>query len=708
MNSIADNPRERAISLDTPAAWRLTAAISPRPTVRAATVDASGAILNVYPPSCITPVTAEPPTTPWAVYLTDRDHRYRLVCFDLDGKTPEAAAAAEKDAAALARLLSSAGLAPVVCQSNPRGGRHVWIALAESAPADLVHRLARLAKALHRTLDLSPVKNVATGCVRPPGAPHRDGGRSTVIDGELHQLTHPTGTLAQLIAATEALAQLVNERAAAAGVDAPPADVQADDGRHDYIPGPKRELSAAAGAALRDDTTGADASAVLWRVLLGAVAAHWHYADIARLVPTAPGLEHVRTRQEHGRRVPRSSAETRRVLRYQWDKAVAHVARGRRIVGADDTFDGRAEDIAHQVRDVQERADASPGRWHTGGGPADRRVLDALCILALQAVRASVEADTRRLALMVGVGRETARTALLRLADDGWIVRTRPADGPHAAHWTIDPRDVLHREPGNARSQAAHRPPSTGTAARNALLLELTDRMHAAAHDLFTPRGLGFHAGNVYARCASTPLPLATLTRLTDIDAARTVATLTQLTEAGVVQLDRGGWRRSTLDVRDAAAAARGIAGQLAARAERYAIERELWAWWLAELDWMNTAPAERSKRPAPGQLTLVPDLPPTGYPIHPRTPDGRADYRTARRYLTATDDEQPQTPTRPVALTDADRIVIEVLGATLIAVETYDPDADTQPYLSRARPRSGRGSPETDPATPRRKVAFA
>ena len=681
--------------MSTGAAWRLTARISPRPTVRTAVTDASGTILNLYPPSGITPTTsADAPTTPWAIYLTDAQRRYRLLCFDLDGKTPEAAAAAASDADKLTRLLRAADLSPVICQSGPKGGRHLWIALAEAAPAELVHRLARLAKPLFTTLDLSPVMNAAAGCVRPPGAPHRDGGQSTIIDGDVAQLTSPTGTIAQLTTLVERLAQLVNERATAEGITAAPAEIAADSGRHSHIPGTKRALSAAAAAALNTDTTGEDASAVLWRVLLGAAAAHWRYRDIAQLATSAPGLEHIRSRNEHGRRVPRTAAESQRLLRYQWDRAVARVTSGPRLVGTDETFDARADDIAHQVRSIQERADAAPGRWARGGGPADRRVLDALCILTLQAVSADVEADTRRLALMVGVGRETARTALWRLAEDGWILRSHEADGPHGARWKIIPHEVIPRDADSARSQAAHRPPSTGTATRNALLLELTARAHAAAHDLFTPRGLGLHAGNLYARCTGT-LTLPALAHLTGTSTSRAALLLERLADVGVIHPNGSLWEQRPGETRDTAAVALDVAGQLHARAERYAIERELWAWWRAELAWMNTPPAERTARPAPGQPTLVPDLPQTFHPIHPRRLNGRADYRMARRHLTDPTPPAAVAAKAPViALTEADRNVIGLLGATLVAVEEFTEDTTTQPRPSMARPRSGRGSP--------------
>lgn len=690
---IATDRNIRAHQLSAIEAWAITAAISPRPSVRVAAVNDDGSTLNSYPPQHITSITAAAPERPWAIYLTDTTHRYRLLCFDLDGKTPAAAEAAEQDAAALAQLLTDAGLAPVVCQSGPQGGRHIWVAMCEGVSAELVHRLARLAKALHATLDLSPIMNTAAGCVRPPGAPHRNGGSSTVIDGELHALTQPSGTEAAVLVAVERLAQLVNDHAATERTDAFSAETETDGTKHPHIPGVKRPLAPAAAAALRADTTDADASAVLWRVLTGAAAAHWQYSDLARVLDSAPGLEHARTRPEHGRRIARRPDERARVLRRQWDRAVAYIASGRKIVGSDDTFDARADVIAAHVLDVQSRADAAPGRWNRGGGPADRRVLDALSILTLQAVSADVEADTRRLALMAGIGRETARTALLRLADDGWIIRTTAAEGRSAAHWKIAPHALIHSNPVEARSQVAHRPPGSGSAARNALLLELTNRLDSAAHDLFTLGALGLHAGNVYARCTHDPLPLAQLARLTGSDAAHTVQTLTQLIEADVLLLTRDGWHKPATDRRDAAADARGVTGRLAARAERYAVERELWAWWQAELDWMNTKPADRPKRPAPGQLVLVPDVGPAPHPIHPRTADGRADFRAARCILTGT--TPPDRP-RPVAVSDAERLIIDILGAKPIATITL-PRSHDEPQpdsLEGKAQRSGARQP--------------
>jgi hypothetical protein len=609
--------------------------MSPRPTVRVAAVDASGRVLNEYRPGADRRVDGPEPDRPWAVYLSGPDRRFRLLCFDLDAKTAGTAASAERDADVLAGLLHDVGLSAVVCQSGPTGGRHVWTALAESVDAETVATLARLARHVCPTLDLSPLSNPTTGCVRPPGAPHRAGGHSTVLRGDLHALTSPTGTAAQVRRLVETLAQLVNAAEPAGDLD-PHKPLPLDAHSRLYLPGPRRELPAVSATALREEAASGDASAVLWRVLIGAAAARWRHADVAALVETAPGLEHVRTYRDRSQRKPRQRVDAARVLRRQWDKAVRYVATNPRQIGDDPTFDHRADAIAEQVRDVQTRADAASGRWTAGGGPADRRVLDVLCILALQALSASVEADTRRLALLAGIGRETARTALLRLAEDGWITNDRAAAGPYGAHWKISPNCTIHNSTDLARSQADPRPAGAGSAERSTLLARLVDRTTLATHDLFTPGpGLGLHAGNTYARLTSEPQNLKDLAHETGVPTNYLARTLDRLTSAGVIVRSRAGWRRSRIDRRRRAAQQLGVDGRLTSRANRYSIERELWAWWQAEDAWMRAPQRPAAKRrPGRGQLSLLPDAGTHAYGPHPRRLDGRLDWREARRIV--------------------------------------------------------------------------
>lgn len=582
------------------------------------------------------------------MYLADAAGVFRLLAFDFDAK--DGGDAAARDTGTLAQLLDAAGIEHVVCVSGPSGGRHVWVAVADGVDASTAGSLARLTAALCPSLDVAPLSNPATGCVRPPGAPHRDGGASTVLAGDVSVLSVPSTTAEKVRALVSRIAGLVSAstgETARAGTGRLPRDA----GGHRYLPGPARPLPAASRAALEEDAAAGDASSVLRRVLLGAAAARWRHADLAALVPAAAGLEHLRTLHARGQRVRRpmrGPQSTVAVLARQWDKAVAHVAVTARRAGDDSTFDTRAGDLASHVRELQVRADAARGRWTRGGGPTDRRVLDVLCALALQAMTADVEADIRRLALTAGIGRETARTALTRLAADGWITRTQVADGPHGAHWTIDPHCVLHRVSSDSRSQADPRPAGVGSAERTVLLHAITARTTAAAHDVFTPSGgLGHAVGNVYARTATTSTDLDDLSRATGHSPVELLAVLGVLQSAGLVRLAAASCVRTADQRRDGAAVRLSVAGRLAARRRAYQLERDVWAWWQAEHDWMIARGTHRARRRAAHQVPLWRSSGTDAYPKHPRTPAGRADYHAARTAVAAGALDQSVMPAR-------------------------------------------------------------
>lgn len=628
-------------------AWALTCALSPRLRVRVAATTASGEVLNSYPRHAQT--SGPVPEQPWAVYLADTSGQFRLLAFDLDA-TKQGRAAVERDADVLAGLLNDAGLSHVVCESGPSGGRHLWVRLAadESVAAEMVATLARLAGALCPSLDRAPLSNPATGCVRPPGTPHRHGGASRVLTGDLAVLTRPTATAAQVRHLIELIAGQVDVHHPGADIDAR-TPLPLDDHGHRYLPGPRRPLPAACAEALAEDAAAGDASAVLWRVLIGAAAARWHHSDIAALAASAPGLEHVRTCRDRSARRPRPAQgpeSPAAVLRRQWDRAVRYVATSTRRTGTDPTWDTRAGALAAHVREVQARADAAPGRWTHHGGPTDRRVLDVLCVLALQAVTTTIEADIRRLALHAGIGRETARTALHRLAADAWIAPVQAAAGPHGATWTIDPQALIPTSSDQERSQADPRPVGAGSAERSTLLTSLLVRLTAATHDVFTRTGLGFALGNTYARVsAQAPVEDEDLVLTGDATAARRI--LDRLVNAGLLYRNpRGQWRLYRSDRRTTVAKQLGVHGVLADRARRYTLERVAWAWWQAETIWMSTphSSAAKRRRPGPGQLLLLAEPGTNIWGAHPRRPNGRADFSTARRILD-TDQPQPATP---------------------------------------------------------------
>lgn len=623
-SSITPNPVERAqITVD---GWALTRRISPRARVRLAVADDVGRPQNQYPDTA--PIDGPAPRLPWAVPLTDQRGLFHLVAFDLDLTHGDGNVIRDTDQ--LTGWLEQLRIEHTVAQSGPSGGRHVWLSLTEPAPAELVSTLADHAAGALPTLDLSALKNAAWGSMRPPGAPHRSGGRSVVLSGPDEAL-RPAVTVEQLTRLTMAIA------AAAAARQPQPQPLPAttrlpvDTDGHRHLPGQRRALPSVSALTLRTSPT--DASAAAFTVLLGAVRARWHLADVLAVLDQ-PGLEHIRSERHTPGRELRNPSDRQQVLARQWNRAVDTVhSTPDTATGDDPTFPARATAVTEQIQATQARADSAAGRWTTRTGPAARRVLDALCLLALTAVTATIEADTRRLALLTGLGRETVRVRLRQLADDGWISLTEPASGRRGHVWTLPP---VSAPPGQisypqasskTRSQGVPPPASTRTHWQHKLRSRLEDQ----AHDVFTAAGLGHAAGHLYAQLSANPADTTELATRTRQSSEQVNILLADLLATRLVIRTPTGWRRSRSDRRAAAARRLGIDGTLSDRRIRYEQERALWAWWCDELDWMRlprTDPAKRRRgRLAVGQLAIDSVRPRGRYP---RDRCGRGDHRLA------------------------------------------------------------------------------
>lgn len=608
--------------------WALTGRISPRDVVRVAVADDAGRPQNLYP--LLAPIDGPAPLLPWAVPLTDRDGQFHLIAFDLDLSHGDGNVV--RDTQRLTRWLDRLRIPHTVAQSGPSGGRHVWLSLTTPAGADLVRNLADHAAAVLPTLDLSALKNAAWGSMRPPGAPHRSGGHSIILSSTNEPLS-PAVTLGQLTRLTALIAAVgpAHQPKCEPQISTTPLPVDVDGHRH--LPGQRRTLPPSSARALQ--TEPADASAAAFTILLGAVSAHWHLADIVALIDQ-PGLEHIRSERRPGGRDLRSPRERQRLLARQWERAVDAVQRTPQNAPAitdDPTFAGRAAAVTDQIQTVQIRADAAPGRWSTRTGPAARRVLDALCVLALSAVSASVEADIRRLSKITGLGRETVRLRLRQLAGDGWISLTKAAAGRRAHVWAINqiphppgqmryPQQSLHK-----RSQGVPPPASV----RSRWLITLQNRLDDQVHDVFTPAGLGHAAGQLYAAMSTGSMDAEELELRVHRTPTETTALLNDLRAAKLVVRSAQGWRRTQRDRRTSHARHMGIVGILVDRQSRYDQERILWGWWCDEVDWMRlprTDPAKRRRaRLAVGQLAT------DGSYCHgryPRDTYGRADHRAA------------------------------------------------------------------------------
>ncbi len=256
--------------------------------------------------------------------------------------------------------------------------------------------------------------------------------------------------------------------------------------------------------------------------------------------------------------------------------------------------------------------------------------LDALCLLVVTAVTASVEADIRRVAALTGLGRETVRVRFHQLASDGWITLTEPATARRGHTWTLTKiplppgQSSYPQASSDTRSQGVPPPPPSRSHWQNKLRTRLDDQ----AHDVFTPAALGHATGSLYAELTAQPMTTADLAGRCRRPTDQITTLCADLLAAHLIVRTRSGWRRSSSDRRTKAAQRLGVDGTLAARRSRYEHERLLWAWWCDELDWMRlprTDPAKKRRgRLAVGQLTLDGG--------RPRDITGRADHRSATK----------------------------------------------------------------------------
>jgi hypothetical protein len=611
-------------------AWALTGRLSPRPEVRVATREANGEIVNRYP--VLWSVDQPAPSTTWAILLTDSDHRFRYLCFDFD----VSAGNAVRDAARMSYWLHELNIPHLVCISGSSGGRHIWVRLGEPADGDLVHDLAYLARDLLPSIDIKPLTNRAAGCVRPPYAPHRVAGYSAP-QGDLRAITEQEA-LPEAIEQLMALLVDYGAELPAPTTALPHGVVLSADGR-ERIRGTKRHLSPRMDAVLHG-SPGRDASHTLAVVAIACANARWAYADLAALVSTAPSLEHARTRRVGDQRVHRTPQQAEKVLTAAWKYAVRFVATNPLTSTADDPeYRGRMLTVGQTVERALERADALPGLWSThnrrvGGSHSQRAVLDALCMYMLQSSQHVVEADIRRLSADTGYGRTTVHTALRALAGDGvgpaWIERVGIAEGVNAQRYRLHQR-FSTAEDSQDRTQARMRASRDPYATTHSLIREIATRLELLAHDVFcSPHSLGRTAGLIFKTLPPEgTASLADLALRTGLDPDRLRRKVYELSAAGLVSRHQGAWRRHSPIARDFVARQLDVHGYLAGRLVSYNDERKVWAWWLAELSWMEKPQKRRrGRKPPRGAWYAEADRP--EHAEYPRGPTRRGDHRRA------------------------------------------------------------------------------
>ena len=630
------------VSTEAWTAWSLTRRMSPRDQVRVMKRDAYGRVdENSYP--LIHRVGPLAPTTPWAMNLADETGLFRVLCFDFDGKDKHGVDAelmeeAVDECDVLSAMLGALSIEHVVCQSSGTGGRHIWLALQEGASKGVVALVAGAARANFRRLDHGMLLNAVTGAARPPLSPHRDGSSSTVLRGSVNSLIAPSTTIAGLVALAAGLE--ARRPSLRAEDSAPSGPVTAHHRLH-------RRLSAAGTAHMATIDGGSNPSWTGFMCLLAAANAGWQLADVEHAVKSAPGLEHFRTKNTgRGSRRPRAAGEARARLGRQWDKAQQYAALQRPLPAVREPQDlSELDGIVTDVQALLTRFRVSPGRWgRTESSSNQQTILSSLAYLTLQTGKRTVAAAIRDLGPMGGLGRTTAAVALIALAKAGYVERVSASEDGNAAEWRL--ASTLSTAPRTVRSQPLDnpRPPHENMSALGRSVAELFNtRTHLVAvleeqltdqrHDLFTRGGLGHLAGKLYALLRQYPsLTVDSAARLLGVTARHTATILSRLRRYKLLVVHRDGWARSKQDLRSQAASQLNVLGTLLARAERYRIEREVWAWWQAELSTMHSAPRSRPRRPHVSSRPLF-EASTRGervWPRYPRASTNLADHRAA------------------------------------------------------------------------------
>ncbi|AWB88132.1 hypothetical protein [Mycetocola zhujimingii] len=636
-------------------AWDLTCQLSPRGRVRLADQLGPDGYLNDY--TATIPLSADAPTTPWAMPLTDVHGYFHYIAFDLDAGHGNAI----YDAAKLSHWLDELNIEHLVTRSGPTGGRHVWLSLHDGTDAAVVGTIGHLAAQLLPSLDITPLRNPATGSVRPPGAPHRQSGYSEPI-GSVATLTAHSVTAEQL---QSLHAFLIDTGATIKLAPVTPIHgVSVDEGGYPHLTGSKRPLTDRI-LNLLDAPPAYDTSHTQATVLAGCARARWRFADVLALLHVSPALEHSRTRRitPTQPRVPRSAAESRRALEHAWRRAVEFVAANPISGdGSNTEFNARAIAASEAIARVQTAADAMPGRWGLSGpGSAQkgvrgrfshRAVLDALCLFIAQAASLTVEADQRRLSQVTGYSHEACRLALhaLRepLTDDpesAWIVLVDAAEGAHGAKYRLSKKFSTAQTDQKLLQAVTHPSESPAADQRDWWINRLSSRLADLTHDVFSaPHSLGRKAGLTYSYLQEeNTLTVESLTKATNLSASRIRKSLSRMHSAGLVDRHPDGWTRTAADTRDAAAAQLGVDGYLAARAARYDAERARWAWWRADLAWLSKRNKKRRGRRSATGVPLFAQNDRPDFPAYPRR-NGRGHHGEAWDLILAGALSRPKT----------------------------------------------------------------
>ena len=504
-----------------------------------------------------------------AVYLA-RDGRFFTLALDVD----RGGALGAAQVSCLRSLLGAAGVGFVEAISGPAGHRHLLATWPEGLSASAVARVARaLRDSVAPDLDVTPLMNPVTGCIRPPGAQHRHGGRSRVVGSPAHGLAVlRRGNNTEAFVRLAALAGVGDLSAPAAALGEAASELICTDGVTSRPSGPRRDLSAPMRALLRDGVVGCeDRSQVAARVTLAMVNARWSFAEFLACVHDSgyAGLAHLRdVKTAGGRVVPRAGVEA--AARRMWDGRVRFAVR-HPAVGRTPLCPATLEAVA---------AAAARGAWAGQGGPSARVVFERLLGLARQLGTERVAHDVRSVAVETGLSRSAAGRALLRLRESGWLrAEEGGGRGRLATTYLLQvPPDFEFAAGDGVGGTLVPAPPSPALPA-NQFELGLVAR----PHDAMTSSGLGRYAGLVLDMLSAAPASASELTSRSGLDVRTVRRHLGRLEALGLAACSAADVWAASPEALDVAAMALGVAGVVERRRADFIMERVVWAWWLAD-----------------------------------------------------------------------------------------------------------------------------
>ncbi|MEL7978393.1 helix-turn-helix domain-containing protein [Isoptericola sp. F-RaC21] len=405
------------------------------------------------------------------------DGTCRTLCLDLDVTDGDMAATAA-EAASLERWLVECG-ARVVTDVGPTGGRHVYVPLADRIPFDVARELVEALALLFPSLDPSPHRSVRSGCIRTPGALHKNWGHQQLtmsLSAAYDVLRRPNGAdvvesmrvrLRPQIAAWRARATPPRGRLElAGGVDIDEHSPAQPAGQAGDVRGPVLRIAREGIYDVARYPTPSEARAA---VMAAAARAGWRLADVAARIEDGrwAGLAALYAHHSPG-------SQRHRITR-DWAAAAALVARTektnpqvRRHIQSENDTVRRSNTSARESQGGATPPPASdptlgdehgfirtwraalrtteqhrfPGR----AGYAVRFVLRALGGFAHSTGSRYVAVGTRSLAIATGVEHSTVSLALRAAAAAGWCDRLEAAHGEHADLYALTiPTDLADR-----------------------------------------------------------------------------------------------------------------------------------------------------------------------------------------------------------------------------------------------------------------------